>query len=137
MTIRQEVLEHLAEAAAKVIKQGCRSMLGNKCAYRGDGGTKCLAGHILKDEFYCESFEGAMATTDSVRLALQHSMGVEGLTFQEGDLIRELQLWHDGTRISRLPDNERLTLAGLEKFSHYVRKETWEDLLKLVKEKLQ
>lgn len=137
MTIRQEVLEQAAEAVVKVIRQGCRSMLGNECAYRGDGGTKYLAGHLIKDQFYSEVLEGVSANTDKVRLSLRLSMGVKELTFLEGDLIRELQLWHDGTRSSRLPDNERLTLAGLEKFPSYSPAKTWEDLLKLVKEKLQ
>jgi hypothetical protein len=33
-------------------KQGCKSLIGNACKFRGENGTKCAIGQILPDDLY-------------------------------------------------------------------------------------
>ena len=42
-------------------KQGKQSLFGggNTCAYRGDGGTMCAVGCLMKDDEYDPSWEGS------------------------------------------------------------------------------
>jgi hypothetical protein len=106
----QEIFD---KAAVGILKQGVRSEGGDgrravRCAYRGDGGLKCAAGHVMLDEHYNKDFEGAgvclpsntgldcdpavKAKRDQVVAALKAS-GVE--TDDQFRLVRELQVVHD------------------------------------------
>ena len=58
------------------------------CAYRGDGGLKCIIGHCMTDDEYKESFEG-----ESVVTLLRDSSIVCDDTVEE--LLRDLQIIHD------------------------------------------
>lgn len=88
----QEVLDKVVPLLRT---QGCRSMAepspigGAVCAYRGEGGTKCLVGHLIKDEFFDERFntQGVMSTPE-VKNALELS-GVNPTLFNELHFIQE------------------------------------------------
>lgn len=43
----QEVFD---KVKAALLAQGCRSMIGGYCRFRGDGGRKCAIGHLMTDE---------------------------------------------------------------------------------------
>lgn len=64
-----------------------------ECQYRGDGGAKCAAGLIIKDEHYDSEFEGQSALDGDARAALVKS-GVPN-TDRNFELIRDCQFAHD------------------------------------------
>lgn len=83
-------------AAAAVILQGSRSVdESDTCAYRGDGGRKCVVGHIIADEHYDRGFEGCPAHNSEVRTAVSASLGVGVLSLQQVNELSFLQEWHD------------------------------------------
>lgn len=64
-----------------------------RCAYRGEGGTKCAAGHLIDDVHYTPRLEGKSATFPDVVAALRAS-GVDPDCIW--GLVNDLQLAHDG-----------------------------------------
>ena len=81
---------------------------GTDCAYRGHEGNMCIVGAFIDDEHYDPSFEGkgvleyeTRKYTDKtcgvqpVLSAVVKSMGVEALSYEQGQLLYKLQLVHD------------------------------------------
>ena len=81
---------------------------GTDCAYRGHHGNKCIVGAFIDDEHYESYFEGkgvleyeTRKYTDKtcgvqpVLNAVAASMGVEALSYEQGQLLYRLQLVHD------------------------------------------
>ena len=69
-----------------------------RCAYRGDGGSKCAVGHILPDEVYNEVFEGegvGWVITDLKRASKPETVAVYERLSKHLTLFRTLQSWHD------------------------------------------
>jgi len=80
----------------------CRSIAfingEEKCAYRGENGLKCAAGHLITDECYTSLMEGK---------AIQHPEPMKALECSIGEvdedarcLIRGLQSLHDSCTTS-------------------------------------
>jgi hypothetical protein len=53
-----------------LLKQNKRSVLPDRCAYRGADGTKCAVGCLIPDTAYRKSFEGHSVEHDGVKQAL-------------------------------------------------------------------
>lgn len=51
----QEVFDKVAR---HLLTQGCKSISGGNCAYRGEGRTKCAIGCLIEDNLYDPDFEG-------------------------------------------------------------------------------
>lgn len=78
---------------------------GTDCAYRGHEGNKCIVGAFIEDEHYDEGLEGKGVLEYStlnrscgvqpVLNAVAASMGVEALSYEQGQLLYNLQLIHD------------------------------------------
>lgn len=54
--------EVFTKVATHLLKQGRRALFAEKngfrsCAYRGDNGTKCAVGCLIKDEFIHQSWK--------------------------------------------------------------------------------
>jgi hypothetical protein len=70
------------------------------CAYRGDDGSKCAVGHLILDEYYLPSLEGAIVAfsgsqrSDQLNEALRLS-GVDTSQPRVKALLQELQVCHD------------------------------------------
>lgn len=92
----QEVLNkvYLAVRAQGVPSRGPTGM----CAYRGEGGTKCAAGHLIDDMHYEPRLEGKSVTFPDVTAALRAS-GVDRDCLW--GLVQDLQLVHDGATGTR------------------------------------
>jgi len=99
MTLQEiftKVKAHLLAQDVKSVDGGG----GGRCAYRGDGGTKCAVGCLIKDGVYCPELEGHSVTRHPVQAALIAS-GVLSDTFRQTEsspalrLLRDLQLVHD------------------------------------------
>jgi hypothetical protein len=61
----QDLFDHVVNALRKqgVQSKSAYSESPNpRCAYRGDNGTKCAAGHCITDEEYGPEMEGKMAS---------------------------------------------------------------------------
>lgn len=87
-----------------IIEQGGPSVDKNNidCRYRGEGGRKCVIGHLIADEHYNESFEGAgmLTGTNETWEVLRGVAATTGFAFddlvEESDLfLGDLQLLHD------------------------------------------
>jgi hypothetical protein len=63
------------------------------CAYRGDKGRKCAAGHLILDQHYRHGMEGDAVRAGQVRVALVKSGAPE--TSEAFDLLQEMQWAHD------------------------------------------
>lgn len=86
--IYDKVKKHLLE-------QNVRSMWNSsECAYRGQNGTKCAAGCLIKDEYYHPSFESKNALETNVAASLANS-GVDMFNEADRSLVTSLQNIHD------------------------------------------
>jgi hypothetical protein len=85
---KQETFDTIVRA---LVVQGQPSMNAERtrCMYRGDGGTKCAAGHLIPDEDYDHTTEGGPITQEAIAIVLNR----DG---HDIDLVRELQRSHDG-----------------------------------------
>lgn len=71
LDLTKEQLEIIEDAVRATFKQGkragSRDDRGNfGCKYRGEGGTKCLVGHMIPDSEYKPSFDGQTVNVDSI-----------------------------------------------------------------------
>lgn len=97
----QEVFDFVADS---LLRQGRKSMIGTKCAYRGEGGAKCAAGFLLPDE--CEVVkEPSYNSLIWVELAFK-----ELVPRVHTHLVRDMQRIHDGFDVEAWPD-ELIDLA--------------------------
>jgi len=93
----QEVFDTVA---THLIKQGERSTSGTLyCKYRGDNGTKCAIGVLIKEEFYNADIEGCKATQVPVVIALSKSLKVDVTSIYANSFpLSDLQKIHDETK---------------------------------------
>lgn len=61
-----------------------------ECAYRGEGGLKCAAGHIIPDSEYKPDMESWKVSNWRVAGIVERIVGQENM-----ELVRELQWTHD------------------------------------------
>lgn len=86
---KQEIFDTVVKALKK---QGKPSVSHRgECVYRGPDGTKCAAGHLLPDECYTPTMEGASWNV----LVYHHGDKLPKFLVDEADLIRRLQSIHD------------------------------------------
>jgi hypothetical protein len=97
---RQEVFDSVSR---HLIEQGCKSVspddmeIGSyTCMYRGEQGTKCAIGALIKDEYYCTTFEGNSLSEESILKAIEKSLDVV-LKNKDKDFLRALQNAHDSS----------------------------------------
>ena len=96
LVISKRLWPHIEEAINKLESQGRKaSNCSGVCLYRGPSGSKCLVGHLIKDEFYNENLEGLGLGGLEVIEALTKSLGFEP-TDTEIAHLRTLQSRHDG-----------------------------------------
>lgn len=100
----QEIFDTVVD---HLIKQGKPAMQGSgkdrQCAYRGEEGTKCAVGCLIKDEFYNPLFEGDWAGAPEVVKALAKSEVVPiGGADDTVNLLCDLQSVHDSTYFTNL-----------------------------------
>jgi hypothetical protein len=65
------------------------------CRYRGEDGTKCAIGCLIKDEFYMPHFEGHGCGFEPVLDAVEKSLGIT-MCEHTRFFLSELQCIHDG-----------------------------------------
>lgn len=108
---KREIFE---KVKAHLLAQGKRSMLGdswNRCRYRGDNGTSCAVGCLIKDEYYEETLEyKGVANIDVLRALRFSGVDVAG-DVDTPRMLCKLQEIHDTYLVS---DWERM-LNNLEK----------------------
>jgi hypothetical protein len=89
---KQETFDIVARALAAQGRpsrqEGPDSPAGGRCAYRGDGGTKCAAGWLIPDDVYSPDMEGHFATSPEIADVL----AAEGHDYH---LAEDLQDAHD------------------------------------------
>lgn len=89
------------------LKQGRQSMCDGACRYRGDKGTKCFAGHLIRARHYKLQLEGSTvndgANCTDVVAAIEKSQGFM-LKKSDVDLIGQCQLIHDDRTIKSWPE---------------------------------
>lgn len=102
--------ETFDQAVLGVLEQGgpsLRAAINGKmdCAYRGEDGRKCAAGHLIPDSWYRAGMESIVAKSDTpagmALLQLGHSLS----------LVHRLQAAHDDAALlpsRRVTDNEFL-----------------------------
>lgn len=92
---KQEIFDKVTK---HLYDQNCQAIdAGRTCRYRGDDGTMCAVGCLIKDEYYDPSLEGTMYAAEEfsgVKPAVNASVGRE-LTNDEVDLLDHLQQVHD------------------------------------------
>lgn len=104
------VVAHLRKQGKAAIRVGPG---GPGCAYRGDDGTMCAVGCLIKDEFYHEKLEGHPIAAHFVMIAVRRSIGdlpVGGLT-----LLSNLQDIHDTNHWTFRPGSIEEWFQGVAK----------------------
>lgn len=87
MNTRQETFNQVVRGLASQRWERSVDPSTGLCAYRGAGGTKCAAGHLIPDEDYDKSFEGWGVTHAYVSPCFRQKHYVY--------FVRELQMIHD------------------------------------------
>ena len=125
MTTRKITTEGIFRKVAKhLLTQGKRAYgKENQCKYRGEGGTSCAVGCIIKDEFYSEELEGKSVVSlkyllgepvtirdrqKKLHRAVSRSMD-RRLMEDDVNLLRSLQFIHD----THLPSEWHRSLTRL------------------------
>jgi len=115
-TLPQATAQQVFDQAARhLLTQGKKSKRGDDCAYRGDGGLKCVAGCFVADDEYSPRMENrswrSLIYTKSV--PSEHEL-----------LIDNLQVVHDSSEpdqwwseLYMLAMRENLSPAVLEEFT--------------------
>jgi hypothetical protein len=99
----QEIFD---KVATHLLRQGRRSVGGDGCAYRGEGGSKCAAGILIPDDAYDPEFEGVgvhkpadyqMYSSAQRRAgeALWRGLRAGGASEEHVEILRSLQNLHD------------------------------------------
>lgn len=91
------VTNHLLTQNKQARTRG-HSVNGNGCAYRSDDGLTCAIGCLITDEEYHTGLENCDVGEDSVRTALENSLGVRTLSQHALDTFAQLQNIHDTLR---------------------------------------
>lgn len=91
-----EIIDYVA---GKLKEQGCKSLSEEgRCAYRGENGTKCAVGFLIPEESYRLKFD--TLENNGWRKLISYGF-VKSNGEEKDELIRELQIIHDGS----LPEN--------------------------------
>jgi hypothetical protein len=103
--------ELITKAMDGIIAQGKQSVnTFGQCVYRSPDGSKCAAGHLIKDEHYNPQWNSLSPYQTMVRDALKLS----GVTEEQMPIVRALQQVHDeGTDEelrSKWPEHKRRLL---------------------------
>lgn len=80
------------------------SMSGGSCTYRSLKGMKCAIGHLIDDEDYEESIEGATALNVVVLKSLFTNDAYDSLNDEDKAFIYDIQLCHDNEHTTTLDD---------------------------------
>ncbi len=91
---KQEIFDKVVR---HLMKQGKKSLVDTKCAYRGADGASCAVGVLINDEHYDESIEGKRVYSRRVIDALFKS-GVNASEYDEDTalyMLSTLQHIHD------------------------------------------
>ncbi len=100
-----KTLEEIFDAASiGMLKQGKKSMAGNRCVYRSDDGCKCGVGFLIAEEHYKPTLEGKNISRVVVKYALQYS-GVDIDDFATANLLEAIQNIHDGHSVGNWPSS--------------------------------
>ena len=68
---------------------------GQRCAYRGCGGSMCAVGVLIEDTYYSEDLEGNSVSNPDVTIAVAQSLDQDFLSSDQIALLRRLQNVHD------------------------------------------
>jgi hypothetical protein len=89
-------MDILKQSIEAVITQGEQSIKAGTCQYKYDG-LKCAVGHLITDEHYSDSLEGAsLSAGNKIHDALNKSLGYE-VSRQEIGQLRYIQYAHDNS----------------------------------------
>lgn len=91
-TTNQEVFDAVVKGLAAQDFQKSLVQGGMLCAYRGEGGLRCAAGHLIPDSIYRPEFEGK-----EIRRLCEHIPEVTALfgAGVDGNFVSALQRMHD------------------------------------------
>lgn len=93
----QQILDFVVSA---LVKQGRPSyQIARGCLYRGPGGAKCAAGHLIPNKRYQASLEGQISFEPRVWKAI-------GLPAEYRRIVQALQGSHDRAATATLGDHE-------------------------------
>lgn len=70
---------------------------GSACAYRGKGGMKCAAGHLIPDEEYRPEMDDSALNLESLKKLELLPKCFQNLSEDDFDFIGELQDAHDSS----------------------------------------
>jgi hypothetical protein len=82
-----------------LLTQNERSMINGVCQYRGNSGLKCAVGCLIDNVHYDKDFENQAAYNQSVKSAVQASIGFE----PDNSLLCALQGVHDYEPVKEWP----------------------------------
>ncbi len=96
-------LEIFEKVESHLLRQGKRSVYvikdTERYAYRGNNGTQCAIGCLIKDEFYLPILEGLIVYDSRVVDAVERSIGRK-LERDEVDMLEFLQGIHDCNEVN-------------------------------------
>lgn len=120
--------ELLNAVLARLIAQGSASVkdtnTGETCAYRGDNGKACSAGHCIPDPIYSPNMEGANWS----ELLIVYS---SSLSSAHADLIEMMQAAHDGFSypLGRKDDDGK-EIIPVAPFMSIAKGDRWEEAIR-------
>lgn len=94
MKTKQEMFDIIVKG---ILKQGCQSIDGKSCKYRGPNTHKCAAGLLIPDEKYSSDLEGKIAMDFPVYNIIE-SEGYDPF------FVQEFQTIHDAYGTSSVRD---------------------------------
>ena len=104
--LHQRIYDTVKSHLLNQMKQS-KDSLGD-CRYRGDNGTKCAIGALIKDEYYDPTLEGITPHYEEVAEAVVLSLGVEGgFSYRTREFLTSLQEVHDDHIPEEWEDNLR------------------------------
>ena len=98
-----DIKKIIQEAYDAVIRQGGPSMDSTGCCYRGEGGRKCIIGHMIPDKYYHGDMEDKRveAVMESFKVPTLEAFNLRI------HVLNELQLAHDRAALGALPGPRR------------------------------
>lgn len=113
---KQEIFNTVAR---HLLTQGEKSMVGDKCQYRGDRGLKCAVGVLIRDEYYDPEFDEGegisvhwayrcLPKQEKLYRAIEKALSRK-LYREDFELLVALQELHDGND----PSTWRMELGAL------------------------
>ncbi len=90
------VRDHLLKQGKKSLMCFDASTASSRCAYRGEGGTKCAAGCLISDKDYRTTMEGESCFSVVVKPFIVNAG-------HDINLVNKLQMVHDVCDVSEWP----------------------------------